>query len=107
MKILVTGGAGYIGSVVAERLLETGNQPVIYDNLSEGHRDAVPPGAILVVGELTDSRSLTESLRMHRVEAVIHMEASALVGESMINPSKYVRNNIFAGTELLDAMVGC
>jgi UDP-glucose 4-epimerase len=107
MKILVTGGAGYIGSVVAERLLETGNQPVIYDNLSEGHRDAVPPGAILVVGELTDSRSLTESLRMHRVEAVIHMAASALVGESMINPSKYVRNNIFAGTELLDAMVGC
>src|SRR6185436_6306713 len=79
----------------------------IYDNLSEGHRDAVPPGAILVVGELTDSRSLTESLRMHRVEAVIHMAASALVGESMINPSKYVRNNIFAGTELLDAMVGC
>ena len=107
MNILVTGGAGYIGSVVAERLLETGNQPVIYDNLSEGHRDAVPPGAILVVGELIDARSLTECLRMHRVEAVIHLAASALVGESMINPSKYVRNNILAGTELLDAMVGC
>jgi len=107
MNILVTGGAGYIGSVVAERLLEEGNQPVIYDNLSEGHRDAVPPGASLVVGELADVPSLTECLRTHRVDAVIHLAASALVGESMVNPSKYIRNNVLAGTDLLDAMLSC
>ncbi|MEK6301599.1 MAG: UDP-glucose 4-epimerase GalE [Acidobacteriota bacterium] len=107
MNILVTGGAGYIGSVVAERLLETGNQPVVYDNLSEGHRDAVPPGASLVVGDLADASSLTDCLQTHRVEAVIHLAASALVGESMVNPSKYIRNNILAGTDLLDAMLSC
>jgi UDP-glucose 4-epimerase len=106
MKILVTGGAGYIGSVVAERLLELGDHPVIYDNLSEGHRDAVADSQ-LVVGELDDAPALIDCIRTHKVEAVIHMAASALVGESMVNPSKYFRNNVFAGIGLLDAMLAC
>jgi UDP-glucose 4-epimerase len=107
MNILVTGGAGYIGSVVAERLVELGNQPVIYDNLSEGHRDAVLPAAYLVEGELDDARALADCIKSHQIEAVIHMAASALVAESMANPSKYFRNNVFAGINLLDAMIAC
>lgn len=107
MNLLVTGGAGYIGSVVAERLLEIGHKAVIYDNLSDGHRDAVPPGATLVVAELNDVQSLTQCIREHRIEAVIHMAASALVGESMMNPSKYFRNNVVAGINLLDTMLAC
>ena len=105
MNILVTGGAGYIGSVVAERLLEFGHSAVIYDNLSDGHRDAVPPGASLVIAELDDVQSLTDCIQTHRIEGVIHMAASALVGESMMNPSKYFRNNVLAGINLLDTML--
>lgn len=107
MNILVTGGAGYIGSVVAERLLEFGHSAVIYDNLSDGHRDAVPPGATLLVAELNDVQALADCIHTHRIEAVIHMAASALVGESMMNPSKYFRNNVVAGINLLDAMLAC
>ena len=105
MKILVTGGAGYIGSVVTERLLEAGHTPIIYDNLLKGHREAVLPGAVLVVGELADTHKLEECLRANHVEAVIHMAASSLVGESMSVPSKYFRNNTVIGIELLDAML--
>lgn len=107
MNILVTGGAGYIGSVVAERLLEFGHGAVVYDNLSDGHRDGVPPNSALVVAELDDVRLLADCITSHRVEAVIHMAASALVGESMENPSKYFRNNVVAGINLLDTMVAC
>jgi UDP-glucose 4-epimerase len=107
MNILVTGGAGYIGSVVAERLLEFGHRSVIYDNLSDGHRDAVPCGATLTVGELDDVHLLADCLRANKVDAVIHMAASALVGESMTNPSKYFRNNVVAGINLLDTMLAC
>ena len=95
MNILVTGGAGYIGSVVAERLLEFGHGAVVYDNLSDGHRDGVPPHSPLVVAELDDVRLLADCItNAHRVEAVIHIAASALVGESMVNPS----SSIFATT---------
>ena len=107
MNILVTGGAGYIGSVVAERLIESGHTPIVYDDLSRGHREAVLPGAVLVVGELTDASKLEECLRANAVEAVIHMAASSLVGESMTVPSRYFRNNTVAGIELLDAMLAC
>ena len=107
MNILVTGGAGYIGSVVSERLLEAGHTPIIYDNLSKGHRDAVLPGAVLVVGDLADTRKLEDCLRSNRVEAVIHLAASSLVGESMTAPSNYFRNNTIVGIELLDAMRAC
>ena len=107
MNILVTGGAGYIGSVVAERLIESGHTPIIYDDLSKGHREAVLPGAVLVVGDLADTTKLEECLRANRVEAVIHLAASSLVGESMDIPSRYFRNNTVAGIELLDAMLAC
>jgi UDP-glucose 4-epimerase len=107
MNILVTGGAGYIGSVVAERLLESGHTPIIYDDMSKGHREAVLPEALLVVGDLTDRRKLEDCLRSNRVEAVIHMAASSLVGESMTIPSRYFRNNTVAGIDLLDGMIAC
>jgi UDP-glucose 4-epimerase len=107
MNILVTGGAGYIGSVVAERLIESGHTPIIYDDLSKGHRDAVLPEALFVVGDLTDRRKLEECLRSNRVEAVIHLAASSLVGESMTIPSRYFRNNTVAGIDLLDGMLDC
>src|SRR5688572_32406396 len=105
MKILVTGGAGYIGSVVAERLIESGHTPIIYDNLSKGHHEAVLPEGLLVIGDLADTSKLEECLRANHVEAVIHMAASSLVGESMEIPSRYFRNNTVAGIELLDAML--
>jgi UDP-glucose 4-epimerase len=107
MNILVTGGAGYIGSVVAERLIESGHTPIVYDDLSRGHCEAVLPGAVLVEGELTDTSKLEECMRANGVEAVIHLAASSLVGESMTVPSRYFRNNMVAGIELLDAMLAC
>ncbi|HEX8087225.1 MAG TPA: UDP-glucose 4-epimerase GalE, partial [Blastocatellia bacterium] len=105
MNILVTGGAGYIGSVVVERLLASGHNAVIYDNLSAGHRGAVAPGAKLIVGELDDRAALVGCMREHTTEAVIHLAAHAIVSESMTNPSRYFRNNVVAGIALLDAMV--
>ena len=107
MNILVTGGAGYIGSVVAERLQAFGHNPIIYDNLTEGHAGAVVEGASLVVAELDDYDALRSLMRERKVDAVIHLAANALVGESMENPSKYFRNNVAAGINLLDAMVEC
>lgn len=105
MNILVTGGAGYIGSVVVERLLASGHNAVIYDNLSAGHRGAVASGAELIVGELDDAAALAGCMRKHKIEAVIHLAAHALVSESMTNPSMYFRNNVAAGITLLDVMV--
>src|SRR3954452_18280479 len=107
MNILVTGGAGYIGSVVAERLLAFGHNSIIYDNLSEGHALAVPSGAKFVLAELDDEGALRSCLGEHKIEAVIHLAANALVGESMANPSKYLRNNVGAGITLLDVMFAC
>ena len=107
MRILVTGGAGYIGSVVTEELLSDGHDVVVYDNLSKGHREAVGPRAEFVQGELLDGETLRRALADHRVEAVIQMAADALVGESVTNPAKYYRNNVIAGLSLLDAMRDC
>jgi UDP-glucose 4-epimerase len=107
MNVLVTGGAGYIGSVVAERLAHFGHLPVVYDNLSEGHRDAVPQEAVMIKADLSDARALADSMREHRVEAVIHLAGSAQVGESMSDPAKYFRNNVVTGAGLLDAMLEC
>ncbi|MFP5262753.1 MAG: UDP-glucose 4-epimerase GalE [Blastocatellia bacterium] len=107
MNILVTGGAGYIGSVVAERLLAFGHNALIYDDLSAGHRGAVAAGAELIVGGLDDGAALAGCMREHKIEAVIHLAAHALVSESMTNPSMYFRNNVAAGITLLDAMAAC
>jgi UDP-glucose 4-epimerase len=105
MKILVVGGAGYIGSVCAELLLDEGHVVSIFDNLSEGHRHALDSRADFTQGELEDRQSVEKLLRSQRPDAVMHFAANALVGESMQNPSKYFRNNIGNGVNLLDAMV--
>ena len=104
MRVLVTGGAGYIGSVVAEELVADGHGVVVYDNLSKGHRTASPAGADFVRGELTDAENLRRAMRGQGTEAVIHMAAHSLVGESVTDPAKYYRNNVTAGLSLLDAM---
>jgi UDP-glucose 4-epimerase len=104
MKILVVGGAGYIGSVCAELLLDEGNEVAILDNLSEGHRRAVDPRAKFFHADLEDRARTLSILREMEPEAVMHFAASALVGESMENPSKYFRNNVANGLNLLDAM---
>jgi len=105
MRILVTGGAGYIGSVVVRELVESGQQVVVVDNLQTGHREAVVEGAKFVFGDLSDLRLLRDVIARENVEAVIHFAAEALVGDSMKNPSKFFRNNICYGINLLDAMV--
>ncbi len=105
MKIAVTGGAGYIGSVCVELLCESGHEVVVIDNLSEGHRAAVDSRARLEVADLAETGRLTGILRDHATEAVIHYAAYALVGESMSDPGKYYRNNVGGGLSLLEAMV--
>ena len=104
MRVLVTGGAGYIGSVVAEELVRDGHEVVVYDSLYKGHRDAVPEGAAFVHADLMDAAVLSKTLQERRIEAVVHMAADSLVGESYANPAKYYRNNLQAGLVLLDAM---
>lgn len=105
MKIFVTGGAGYIGSICVEQLLAAGHQVTVFDNLTEGHRLAVDPGANLSVGDLQNREEIEGAIREAKPDAVMHFAANALVGESMENPSKYFRNNVSAGINLLDAMV--
>lgn len=105
MNILVTGGAGYIGSICVEELLNAGHKVTVFDNLSEGHRSAVDPGAPLIVGDLAVDSDIDSALSRCKPEAVMHFAANALVGESMQNPSKYFRNNVTAGIHLLDACV--
>ena len=104
MNILVTGGAGYIGSVVAEELLRDGHEVTVYDNLSKGHRAAVAPAAEFIQADLQNSERLRTALRQRHIEAVIHMAAFSLVGESMQHPDSYYENNVLAGLSLLDAM---
>jgi len=104
MRVLVTGGAGYIGSVVSEALLAGGHAVIVYDNLAKGHRDAVPEGAAFVHADLLDTATLRDTFGAFGVEAVVHMAADSLVGESVTNPGKYYRNNVQGGLALLDAM---
>ena len=109
MNILVTGGAGYIGSICVEQLLDAGHSVTVFDNLTEGHRRALDPRAALIEGDLQQRGDIAEALEKARPEAVMHFAANALVGESMENPSKYFRNNVSGGINLLDAMLaaGC
>lgn len=105
MKVFVTGGAGYIGSVCTEELLEAGHQVTVIDNLSEGHRQAVDDRAEFIEGDLADRELLFRILERIRPDAVMHFAGSALVPESMTNPSKYFRNNVANGINLLEACV--
>ena len=109
MKVFVTGGAGYIGSVCVEQLLDAGHTVTVFDNLTEGHRSAVDPRAALIVGDLQQRCDIEDAMETARPDAVMHFAANALVGESMTDPSKYFRNNVYGGINLLDAMVsvGC
>ena len=105
MKILVTGGAGYIGSICVEQLLNLNHEVTVFDNLTEGHRKAVDPRAKLVVGDLANREEIAAAVSGAKPEAAMHFAAHALVGESMQNPSKYFRNNVASGINLLDALV--
>ena len=107
MRVFVTGGAGYIGSVVTEQLIGDGHEVVVYDNLTKGHPGAVVEGAKFIEGDLLDAGRLRQTLDEHRIEAVIHMAASSLVGESVQEPGKYYHNNVVAGLVLLDTMRDC
>ena len=106
MKVLVTGGAGYIGSQTCKSLALAGHEPVVYDNLSEGYRWAVKWGPF-EEGDIADQKRLESVMRNHRIEAVVHFAANAYVGESMQNPMKYFSNNVAGTVRLLDAMLNC
>ncbi len=105
MRILVTGGAGYIGSHASRLLSRAGYEVWVYDNLSRGHRAAALPGR-LIEGEVADRAKLEAVLREKRIDAVMHFAAFALVGESMSEPHKYYQNNVVASLALLEAMRG-
>jgi UDP-glucose 4-epimerase len=105
VKILVTGGAGYIGSVCVEDLLNRGHEVTVFDNLTEGHRKAVDQRAKFVQGDLADKTALSSLIGAEQPAAVMHFAAKALVGESMQNPYKYFFNNVSCGLNILDAMV--
>lgn len=103
MNVFVTGGAGYIGSICVEELLNAGHQVTVFDNLTEGHRSAVDSRARFIQGDLSDQELVTRSLRDAGAGAVMHFAAFALVGESMTNPGKYFTNNVGNGVKLLEA----
>jgi UDP-glucose 4-epimerase len=104
MNVLVTGGAGYIGSVVTEECIAAGHTAFVIDDLSKGHEWMVHPDAELTVGNIGDRELVTKLLTGKKIDAVIHMAASSLVGESMTDPAKYYSNNVVAGAALLDSM---
>jgi UDP-glucose 4-epimerase len=102
-RILVTGGAGYVGSVSAASFLAAGHEVVVLDDLTTGHRAAVPADATLHVGTYTDEPALTALLQGERIEAILHCAARSLVGESVRDPSRYYRDNVAGGVALLEA----
>jgi len=105
VKVFVTGGAGYVGSVCVEQLLDRGDEVVIFDNLSEGHRQSIDPRATFIQGDLNDSKSISLAIETSSPSAVMHLAASALVAESMTDPGKYFHQNVSGGLNLLQAMV--
>ena len=105
MKILVIGGAGYIGSVTAAHFLQAGHEVVVYDNLSRGHQDAVPDGIEFVLGDIGDEAALNAAFAHHQPDAVAHFAAFIEAGESMKRPGMYFQNNVADAITLLEAMV--
>ena len=104
MRILVTGGAGYVGSVSVEAFVAAGHEVTVLDDLSTGHRSAVAEGATLEVGTYGDSQSVARLLERRKIDAVLHCAAKSLVGESMVDPAKYFRENVGGGINLLEGM---
>ena len=104
MKVLVTGGAGYIGSVTTRELINQGYEVVVFDSLLYGHRQALPKQANFVKADLLDRSSIYSALSKEKIEAVVHFAALALVGESVKEPLKYFRNNLAGGINLLESM---
>ena len=105
-NILVTGGAGYIGSHTTKVLARQGFNPVVFDNLSMGHRWAVRYGS-LVTGDLADGDLIRRVIKEYRIDAVLHFAAHAYVGESMLVPARYFRNNVSNTLNLMEAMLSC
>jgi UDP-glucose 4-epimerase len=106
MKILVTGGAGYIGSTASAELLKAGHEVVVFDNLYQGHRAAVPADAAFVEGDLRDTDAVARLFAEHKgIDGIMHFASYTLVGESMQQPLKYLRDNIVAGSNLLEQAV--
>lgn len=106
MKVLVTGGAGYIGSIVSAELLAAGHEVVVVDNLYQGHRAAVPAGAAFFEADLRDADRVAALFREHRgFDGIMHFASYTLVGESMQQPLKYLRDNLVAGANLLEQAV--
>jgi UDP-glucose 4-epimerase len=105
MHILVTGGAGYIGSATSSLLLKAGHRVTIFDNLSRGHREAIPPDAEFVQGDLSNLEDLSRLFTSHRFDAVIHFAALIEAGESMEKPAMYFRGNVVNTHNLLEAMM--
>ncbi len=105
MNLLVTGGAGYVGSVVTADLLRAGHQVTVFDNLSRGHRRAIPAGAELVTGDLADRAAVESACKAHAFDAVLHFAALIEAGESMQKPELYFRNNSANTLTLLEAML--
>ena len=101
--ILVTGGAGYIGSHVVKELLSQGHQPIVFDNLQTGHRKAAK-NAVFIEGDLSDARKLKETFQSYPIHAVMHFAAHSLVGESVLNPVKYFNNNVKNGLQLVEIL---
>lgn len=104
MRVLVTGGAGYVGSVTVERLVEAGHDVTVLDNIRTGHADAVVPGAALIVGSFGDRGLVAGLLAERRIQVVLHCAARSLVGESVAQPALYYQENVVGGMALLDAM---
>lgn len=105
MKVLVTGGAGYIGSITVERLIRHGASVVVFDNLFQGHEEAVHPDATFVCGDLADKAAIAETLARHKPDGIMHFASYTLVGESMEKPFLYLRDNIVNGLNLLESAV--
>src|SRR6185369_16365030 len=104
MRILVTGGAGYVGSVSVEALVAAGHDVVVLDNLSTGHRTADLAGARLIAGSYGDAATVAKILGTERIDAVLHCAARSTVAESIADPARYYRDNVSGGIVLLDAM---
>jgi UDP-glucose 4-epimerase len=105
MNILVTGGAGYIGSVLCEELLKEDHKVVVLDNLQQGHRIAVPKNAEFISGDICNKDDVETVFGSHEIDAVMHLAAETVVESSVANPGQHFRCNVLGGINLLDAML--